>query len=94
MKSLASSETELVGRWETVQGRMTADETAQRIEWLVEHELSHVGSDDSGWNNLYRDPSTGRYWELTYPQSEMHGGGPPKLACLDEEEARKKYELR
>jgi len=94
MKSLGSSEDELVGRWEMVQGRMTADETAQRIDWLVEHELTHVAADDSGWMNLYRDPLTGGYWELTYPQSEMHGGGPPKLTRLDEGEARNKYHLR
>jgi len=40
---------------------------------------------------LYRDPDDGRYWERTYPQSELHGGGPPELRVLATEDARQKY---
>ena len=43
------------------------------------------------WQLLYRDPKDGRLWEQTSPQGEMHGGGPPRLAVISEEEARKRY---
>ena len=42
---------------------------------------------------LYRDPGDGRYWELAYPNGEMHGGGPPSLIMLTEQEAKTKYGL-
>jgi hypothetical protein len=44
----------------------------------------------NGWNALYRDPNDCRYWELTYPEGELHGGGPPQLRCLTADEARQK----
>jgi Immunity protein 27 len=40
---------------------------------------------------LYVDPSDSRYWELIYPDSQLHGGGPPTLRNLSEAAARKKY---
>ena len=46
----------------------------------------------AGWETLYRDPRDGRLWELTYPQSEMHGGGPRRLHVLSRDEAAAKYE--
>ena len=42
---------------------------------------------------LYRDPNDNRLWELIYPQSEMHGGGPPELRNLTFNEARQKYDV-
>jgi hypothetical protein len=54
----------------------------QRIEALVARYLQPVATDRSGRNQLYRDPGDGRYWEFTYTQSGIHGGGPPKLTCL------------
>jgi hypothetical protein len=74
-----------------IDGKMTADDTSVRIDWLVKHVLTEIATDFSGWDVLYQDPKDGRYWELTYPQSEMHGGGPPRLRYMPEEEARKKY---
>ena len=50
-----------------------------------------LGGDASGWDVLFRDPTDGRLWELIYPQSEPHGGGPPQLRCLTADEARQKY---
>jgi hypothetical protein len=43
---------------------------------------------------LYVDASDGRYWELIYPDSQLHGGGPPTLRNLSEASARKKYRIR
>jgi hypothetical protein len=40
---------------------------------------------------LYRDPVTGRLWELTWPQSDLHGGGPPRLRLVQADEVRPKY---
>jgi Immunity protein 27 len=50
-----------------------------------------IGQDWSGWETLYRDPITGELWELTYPQSEMHGGGPRHLRIISLADAQLKY---
>lgn len=42
---------------------------------------------------LYKDPTDGRYWELTYPNSEGHEGGPLKLTVMSPEEAEFKYHI-
>ena len=84
-------EHEIVGHWDLVEGRIHADEAAVRIKRLIAEHLILVARDASGWDVLYRDPDDGRYWELTYPKSGMHGGGPPMLVCLDTERSRAKY---
>jgi hypothetical protein len=66
---------------------------SRRIRFLTSRHLQRIRADVSGWTILYRDPDDGRYWELTYPQSEMHGGGPPQLRWLSKRDALKKYRL-
>jgi hypothetical protein len=88
---ISHSETLLVGKWLAIAGRVVADETCERIEGLVHSHLQELGRDETGWDALYSDPDDGRLWELTYPESHRHGGGPPQLRCLSPEEARKKY---
>ena len=88
---IGPDEQEIVGGWTFAEGKMSADEEAIRIRRLVREHLVEVARDASGWDVLYRDPDDDRYWELTYPQSEMHGGGPPKLTCLSNEEVSTKY---
>jgi Immunity protein 27 len=85
------TETQITGKWLSRDGRAFGDETCERINELVRSHLKKLGHDTSGWEVLYRDPDDGRLWELTYPQSELHGGGPPQLRCLTLDEARKKY---
>jgi hypothetical protein len=81
--ALAPSETLLEGTW-TVAGRsLIADETALRIQYLVGNVLERVANDYTGWRALFRDPADGRYWELSYPQGQMQGGGPPCLTYID-----------
>ena len=83
----------LTGRWLVENGRARGDVTCERIEGLMAHHLQKVvDSPEAGaWETLYRDPDDGRYWERTYPQSEMHGSGPPQLKYLTYQEASKKY---
>ena len=88
---ISSNEIEIRGNWLFSNGKVIVDEVCVRIEKLICEHLQEIGSDASGWDKLYRDPEDGRYWELTYPESELHGGGPPRLLCLSEEEATEKY---
>lgn len=88
---LVPDESDLIGHWHLEDDAIVADETCKRIEWLINQHLVSVGSDPSGWDDLYRDPEDGRLWERTWPQSEIHGGGPPRLTHITIDEARKRY---
>jgi hypothetical protein len=88
---LAADETELVGRWLFKGPRIIRDAICERIERLIAEYLVSLGTDESGWDALYRDPVTGRLWELTWPQSDLHGGGPPRLRLVQADEVRPKY---
>lgn len=92
MMKIAPFETVLTGRWiPGNRGQVVADETCKRIEGLIANYLEILGTDSSGWDTLYRDPSDGRLWELIYPQSELSGGGPPELRHIEVAGARLKY---
>jgi Immunity protein 27 len=88
---LRPDETDLLGKWQIVGGEVVADDTCKRIQHLISSYLIQAAIDKSGWEKLFKDPQDGRYWELTYPQGEMHGGGPPRLTCLSLEQAKSKY---
>jgi Immunity protein 27 len=88
---IAPDELEIRGSWLMVNGRMTEDVQCRRISVLTKTELQHVATSKDGWEKLYRDPRDGRCWELTYPQSEMEGGGPPALILTNIERAHEKY---
>lgn len=53
--------------------------------------MQKLGHDQSGWDTLYYDPSARAFWEVIYPQSQMHGGGPRELRSLSEVAARARY---
>jgi Immunity protein 27 len=53
--------------------------------------MQKLDNDPSGWITLYVSPVTGQFWELSYPQGEMHGGGPRQLSEISALEARDKY---
>lgn len=89
---LLPTEAELTGHW-VLQGKaVIGDATCLRIEWLINGRLDRVAGAGGGWEQLYQDPADGRYWELTYPQSHMHGGGPPSLGVLSAAQAQTKYQ--
>jgi Immunity protein 27 len=95
MIKLQPNEQLLTGSWVAQTDKVHGDAICERIKWLLAHHLQKVAdSPGSGaWETLYRDPDDGRYWERTYPQSELHGGGPAELRCLTAEEAGQKYRL-
>ena len=83
---LKPNEERLSGGWVRNGQDVVADATSERIDWLVKHHLRRVAADASGWDTLYEDPSDGRLWVLTYPQSEQHGGGPQALISVTRQE--------
>jgi hypothetical protein len=92
---LREYETKLVGKWIQEGSQIHRDDVSVRIDWLVSNHLKRItNSKEWGdWEVLFQDPDDGRYWELTYPQGEMQGGGPPALTWLSQDEARKKYQI-
>lgn len=93
MKTLRSSETRLVGQWLQRGGQVVADEVAERIDWLLKSQLLRIGQSADGWTVLYQDPTDQRFWELTYPESGSHGGGPPVLQAIDRPEVQARYNV-
>lgn len=89
--NLLPNEVALAGTWNFTNGQLIADATCIRIAKIVKSFLIFLGRDASGWDAIYLDPADGRYWELTYPQSELAGGGPPRLECLKKSVALEKY---
>ena len=71
--------------------KIEGDATCARIASLISGYLVALGSDESGWDALYRDPDTGKLWELSWPQSSLHGGGPPRLRLVLADDVRSKY---
>lgn len=88
---IAPSETLITGKWISEGDRVVADEACYRINKLVRSHLLKLADAMEGWDVLYRDPVDGRLWEHTYPQSHLHGGGPPQLRCISQGEAKDKY---
>ena len=93
MKLLESTEHQLHGQWKKVGNHLVADDTAKRIDWLLSTKLRKLAVSSDGWDVLYVDDRDGRKWELTYPNKEWHGGGPPALECVDEDYVISKYKL-
>ncbi len=90
---LLSSETELIGKWVERGGQVCRDEVCERIELLITNHLKEIAMSEQwgAWETLFQDPDDGRYWERTYPQGELQGGGPPQLRYLPFGEACEKY---
>lgn len=92
---LSSSDTILQGSWIFDGSSNRADYVCERIEWLTTKHLQKLASSAQwgDWEVLFVDPDDGRLWELTYPQGELQGGGPPQLQVVDKDFAQAKYQL-
>jgi len=64
------------------------DEACNRIAWLIENSFAEIES--LNWEIIYKDKTDDRYWLLTYPKSEIHGGGPPSIECISKEQVETK----
>lgn len=91
MKYIKSYEKKIIGKWEFKNGKTEKDSNCLRIEYLISNCLEKITESDDGWSVLYRNKDDGKYWELVYPESGYHGGGPPALILLTDEEVLKKY---
>jgi hypothetical protein len=81
----------IVGEWLEKDGQVVANQECRIIQHLIADHFVRAGSREGGWTALFRDPTDGSLWELTYPHSERHGGGPPTLTQLTDQEARELY---
>jgi hypothetical protein len=54
---------EIVGNWISVDGRVQGDGACDRIRMLTEDSFEKLGTDSTGWETLYKDPTDGRLWE-------------------------------
>jgi hypothetical protein len=90
---LKNNETSLVGSWITNQDKIIQDKVCKRIDWLVTNCLKKLAVDKSGWETLYQDLNDKRYWVLSYPNSDWHGGGPPALKTISQVDAQAKFKI-
>ena len=90
-RDLEPDERQLLGGWTEREGRREHDEVDRRIFWLVTRRLVARGQANQGWDQLYQDPRDGRFWELTFPEGSLHGGGPRRLECVAALVVREKY---
>src|ERR1700738_49650 len=92
MAELTSKEVDLRGDWIVQKDRsVVADAIEKRIEWLTTQKPARIANGSSAGETLYRAPRDVRWWERTYPQGEMQGGGPRRLHLLSHDEAAAKY---
>lgn len=91
INKFCNNENKIIGKWISVNGQTKKDSNCERIEFLVENYLQKITDSEDGWNKLYLDKNDGRYWELRYNNSDYHGGGPPTLILLKDEELIQKY---
>lgn len=94
----ATTETLSVGRCGCA--ARCAGRAAKRSEFCIMTELEidqalarleKLAIDASGWSSLYRDPVSRELWEVSYPHSERHGGGPRSLDPISRDEAWSRY---
>jgi hypothetical protein len=92
IEKIQPNETVIDSDWTKLSNHLTTEEAFEvqkRIYWLRTNYLEKLV--DKGWEILYVDHSDNRFWELTYPNSEMQGGGPPVLKNIDKGIVLSKY---
>lgn len=91
IEKLKNTEGLLEGSWVSENGKVVEDAVSKRIQILISVFLKKITVSDEGWDTLYVDTDDNRYWELTYPENNLQGGGAPMLKNIEYEEAKKKY---
>jgi len=86
-EELKPEETELVGMWLDLGGRVTGDAIADRVEWLTATRLEKLAENRETLAELYRDPKDARLWEKVFP----FAGGPATLRCISPDEAAARF---
>jgi hypothetical protein len=92
---LQPNETNLIGKWIAAGNTMKGDIVCERIEWLVKNHLKLIAHSKQwgAWETLFQDPDDNRFWERTYPNGDMQGGGSPQLTFVPPQQARAKYPI-
>jgi len=68
--------------WYSEDGKVAARGDAEAIDEMLTTKLEKVRTEEGGWIVIYRHCDTNQLWELSYPQSELHGGGPRRLRLI------------
>ena len=74
-------------------GSMSVITGHREVDIYIDLNLVKVKTDESGWVTIYLHKTTNQYWVQTYPNSEMHGGGQPKLEQIAAAVAKKKFDV-
>lgn len=74
---------EIIGKWIFQDGKVLADENCSIINLMIENDLIEFETSDDGWTKRYKGNDE-TIWELSYPESHLQGGGPPKLTAISE----------
>lgn len=74
-------EEEILGKWIFENGEVIPDLNCLLIEYILKNDLKEIKASEDGWTKLYEDKN-GKIWELTYPESHLQGGWPPKLTLM------------
>ncbi|MYM67690.1 hypothetical protein GTP45_12710 [Pseudoduganella sp. FT55W] len=93
LMSIQLFETKIESAWIIENGKLVADVNGRRINNLIKSELDEVARSSDGWSVLYLDKKDGRYWELSYPDSGLHGGGAPCLVFISPDKVSEKYKI-
>ena len=79
------------GSWVKIDGKVVGDSNCEIINNMIENDLEKIADREEGWITLCKEKSTNNFWECTYPDSQMQGGGPPRLELLSKNEVIDKY---
>lgn len=71
----------IIGKWIFENGKVIPDSNCLLIKSIIKNDLKEIETSEEGWTKQYEDQN-GKIWELTYPESHLHGGGPPKLTLM------------
>ena len=63
------------------------------IEDFVSTKCKKVAVSKSGWDSLYIEKENGCYWNKSYPDGALHGGGQPVLSKIDKTVVKEQFDV-